>query len=97
MYNLTFMENATSIVSIVQGVNTEIAEGLFFTILLFVLAIIAIITLWNTDFKVMAISICFGLAVLSTLFWALGLVAFYIVGLICVLLFASIFIKMIWR
>ena len=96
MYNLTFMENNTgNVLDLMREANNNIADGYFFVVMLFTLAVIAIVSLWNTDFKVASISVWFGLGVVSALLWAASLIPFYIAGVICVLLLAAILIKTI--
>ena len=95
-YDISFLDNNTGIVTLMQGANTNLVGGHFFTMALLALAIIAIMAQWRYDLKATMISTSFGLTILAALLWAAGLLAYYVVGFIFTILFTSIFIKQMW-
>lgn len=95
-YNLTFMDNMTSPVAFVQGCNS-LAEGYLFTLILFLIAFVAIVATWKYDLKIAMVAILFGLTVIAALLWVVALVPFWVIGAIFGLMIMSIVLHSIWN
>jgi hypothetical protein len=92
-YNLTFMDNATGLLPLVQGVNDNSGGWFFPLILLF--AFVVLMMSFNFDIKNNLLGASFITTLGAIIGWGAGLTTVYVVMLPLILLLATIMIK-VW-
>jgi len=94
-YDLTFLSNSSSIVSIWTGINDQ-SGGWFIGFLLFTLYLVFFMTFMNGyNFKDVFFADSFFLTAAAGLLFGMGLVATWVISLSVALLAISLFVK-IW-
>ena len=92
-YNLTFMDNTTSLMGIMNGVN-DATNGTFITILLLVLWALLFIVFKNYDIKSLFLGSSFLMVLIFGLFFGAGLIAAWTLTIPAVSLLIALILKL---
>lgn len=92
-YNLTFMDNATSLTQIVQGVNTE-SDGLLFGIILLVLFVIMLMVFREYPFKTVLLGAGSLISLLAGIMFGMGVISVTILVIPLIILAFAVVLKL---